>query len=144
MSDQTYYISTLHRAKYMALIFGGITLIAVLLAFTPFKEIVKVLITLLSIPLVIFLSVRYSRIPSHWTFDDQKLTIIKSEKHIELPLANISHIRNLPRSGGNLLIIYQRKGHSYRFWRNKLFQNEDELQAMIQYIQHHNIEYYNM
>lgn len=143
-SVHSYYISTLHRGRYMLLIFLGITLIAGLLAFTPLQEVVKILITLFAIPLVIFGAVRYSRVPSQWSLDDHNLTIQKLEKVVSIPLSNISHIRNLRRSGGNLLIIYQRRGHSYRFWRNKLFQNEDQLQSFIEAVQEHNIEYYNM
>lgn len=141
---QSYYISTLHRGRYMLLIFSGISIIAALLALTPFQEVVKILVTLFAIPLVIFGAVRYSRVPSHWSFDGTNLTIEKLDREVTIPKSNISHIRNLRRSGGNLLIIYQRRGHSYRFWRNKLFQNEDQLQSLVEAIQAQNIEYYNM
>ncbi|WP_270089260.1 hypothetical protein [Sphingobacterium sp. SYP-B4668] len=128
----------------MLLIFSGISIIAALLALTPFQEVVKILVTLFAIPLVIFGAVRYSRVPSHWSFDGTNLTIEKLDREVTIPKSNISHIRNLRRSGGNLLIIYQRRGHSYRFWRNKLFQNEDQLQSLVEAIQAQNIEYYNM
>ncbi|ULT27930.1 hypothetical protein KUH03_15715 [Sphingobacterium sp. E70] len=59
-------------------------------------------------------------------------------------MSNISHIRNLRRSGGNLIIINQNKGSAFRTWRNKLFQKEDDLPLLTQAIKEANIEYYDM
>jgi hypothetical protein len=110
----------------------------------PIQEIYKIIIALLMVPLALYLAIKCSTLDSTWRLDADTLTVSNSKKTVEFPLNNISHIRNLRRSGGNLIIINQNKGSAFRTWRNKLFQKEDDLPLLTQALKEANIEYYDM
>lgn len=110
----------------------------------PLQEIYKIIIALLLLPGALFLSIKLSPMPSIWTLDTNQLRIANKRQTKTFALNNISHIRNLKRSGGNLIIIYQRNGSTYRTWRNKLFEKEDDLPTLVQALKTADIEYYDM
>lgn len=143
-NPQTFYLSTLHRGKYMFILLTSILLIGIGMSKVPIQEIYKIIIALLMIPLALYLAIKCSTLDSTWQLNTDSLRISNSKKTVEFPLNNISHIRNLRRSGGNLIIINQIKGSAFRTWRNKLFQKEDDLPLLVQAIKEANIEYYDM
>lgn len=141
---QIFTLSTLHRGKYMFILLTSILLIGVGMSKVPIQEIFKIIIALLLVPLALYFAIKCSTLTSTWQLDEHTLTIINTKKTVQFPLINISYIRNLKRSGGNLIIIHQHKGHAYRTWRNKLFQKEDDLPLLTEAIKSANIEYYDM
>ncbi|MCS4228437.1 hypothetical protein [Sphingobacterium sp. BIGb0165] len=143
-NPQTFYLSTLHRGKYMFILLTSILLIGIGMSKVPIQEIYKIIIALLMVPLALYFAIKCSTLDSTWRLDEDTLTVSNSKKTVEFPLSNISHIRNLRRSGGNLIIINQNKGSAFRTWRNKLFQKEDDLPLLTQAIKEANIEYYDM
>ncbi|MNM99683.1 hypothetical protein D3C81_1122480 [compost metagenome] len=110
----------------------------------PIQEILKIIIALLMIPLALYLAIKSSTLSSTWVLDENTLQISNAKKTIVFPLNNISHIRNLKRSGGNLIIINQNKGPAFRTWRNKLFQKEDDLPLLTEALKDADIEYYDL
>lgn len=143
-NPETFQLSTLHRGKYMFILLISIFLIGLGMSKVPIQEIFKVIIALLMIPLALYLAIKWSSLPSTWQLDENTLRIHHAKREITFPLNAISHIRNLKRSGGNLIIINQNKGPAFRTWRNKLFQKEDDLPALTEALKAANVEYYDM
>lgn len=143
-NPQTFHLSTLHRGKYMLILLISIFLIGMGMSKVPIQEILKIIIALLMIPLALYLAIKSSTLSSTWFLDEDTLQISNAKKTIVFPLNNISHIRNLKRSGGNLIIINQNKGPAFRTWRNKLFQKEDDLPLLTEALKDADIEYYDL
>lgn len=143
-NPQTFHLSTLHRGKYMLILLISIFLIGMGMSKVPIQEILKIIIALLMIPLALYLAIKSSTLSSTWVLDENTLQISNAKKTIVFPLHNISHIRNLKRSGGNLIIINQNKGPAFRTWRNKLFQKEDDLPLLTEALKDADIEYYDL
>jgi hypothetical protein len=143
-NPQTFSLSTLHRGRYMFILLTAILLIGIGMSKVPIQEIFKIIIALLLVPFALFLAIKCAMLPSTWQLDADTLTISNSKKKVVFPLSDISHIRNLKRSGGNLIIISRNKGSAFRTWRNKLFQKEDDLPVLVEAIKAANIEYYAM
>lgn len=128
----------------MLILLISIFLIGMGMSKVPIQEILKIIIALLMIPLALYLAIKSSTLSSTWVLDENTLQISNAKKTIVFPLNNISHIRNLKRSGGNLIIINQNKGPAFRTWRNKLFQKEDDLPLLTEALKDANIEYYDL
>lgn len=137
-----YTINTLHRGKYMLSFFALLFVAGALSSFIPAQEIVKIIIVLFTIPIILYLSVKGSEKPSTWHIDEDNLTIAFTDKTIVYPISSIDHIRTLTRSGGTLYVIYSKKKSPERYWRNKLFVNEDDQIALQQTLLTSDIEYY--
>lgn len=146
MSDDNFHIATLHRGKYMLLLLIGVCVVTALVSRLPLQETVKIITVLLSLPFLLFASVKWSNNNSVWTVKDGEVEIEFSSRVKErFSLREVKYLRNLPRSGGNLIMIYlheQRKPK--RYWRNKLFQRDDDLNALIHALRQQGIEYYYM
>lgn len=108
----------------------------------PTTEIIKIIIVLFTIPVILFLSVTISKRPSTWSLNDQELKIQFPDKSVSYPVEKINHIRALTRSGGTLYVIYLEHKSPARYWRNKLFQTEDDQIALQQLLTESTIEYY--
>ncbi len=143
-NPQTFHLSTLHRGKYMLILLVSIFLIGMVMSKVPIQEILKIIVALLMIPLALYLAIKCSTLSSTWVLDENTLQISNAKKTIVFPLNNISHIRNLKRSGGNLIIINQNKGPAFRTWRNNLFQKEDVLPLLTEALNTADIEYYDL
>ncbi|MEZ0456011.1 hypothetical protein ABTW23_06275 [Sphingobacterium thalpophilum] len=143
-NSPAFHLSTLHRGKYMFILLTSIVIIGIGMSKVPIQEIYKIIITLLLVPLAMFLAVKSAALPSTWQLEADRLTVSNSKKTLVIPLSDISHIRNLKRSGGNLIIISKNKGAAFRTWRNKLFQKEDDLPLLVEAFREANIEYYAM
>ena len=143
-NPQIFHLSTLHRGKYMLILLVSIFVIGVGMSKVPIQEILKIIIALLMVPLALYLAIKSSTWSTTWVLDDNTLQISNAKKTIVFSLNHISHIRNLKRSGGNLIIINQNKGPAFRTWRNKLFQKEDDLPLLTEALKAANIEYYDM
>lgn len=141
MADQ-YAINTLHRGRYMLSFFSLLILAGGISALIPASEIVKIVVVLFFIPLILFLSVKASQSPSFWQVDNDQLSIHFSSKTYRFPKHEIDHIRALTRSGGTLYVIYLKKRSPQRFWRNKLFQNEDDQLILQQQLSTNQYEFY--
>lgn len=128
----------------MLILLISIFLIGMGMSKVPIQEILKIIIALLTIPLALYLAIKSSTLSSTWVLDEDTLQISNAKKTIVFPLHNISHIRNLKRSGGNLIIINQNKGPAFRTWRNKLFQKEDDLPLLTEALKDADIEYYDL
>lgn len=128
----------------MLILLISIFLIGMGMSKVPIQEILKIIIALLMIPLALYLAIKSSTLSSTWVLDENTLQISHAKKTIVFPLNNISHIRNLKRSGGNLIIINQNKGPAFRTWRNKLFQKEDDLPLLTEALKDADIEYYDL
>ncbi|APU99591.1 hypothetical protein D3C87_180090 [compost metagenome] len=128
----------------MLILLISIFLIGMGMSKVPIQEILKIIIALLMIPLALYLAIKSSTLSSTWVLDENTLQISNAKKTIVFPLNNISHIRNLKRSGGNLIIINQNKGPAFRTWRNKLFQKEDDLPLLTEALKDADIEYYDL
>lgn len=146
MSDTTFHIATLHRGKYMVLLLIGVCIVTAIASRLPLQEAVKILIVLCSLPLLLLLSIKGSRNDSYWTIKNGEVNIrFRNEKEELLILSEVKYLRNLPRSGGNLIMIFLNKTKvPKRFWRNKLFQKEDDLNALIHALKQQGVEYYYM
>jgi hypothetical protein len=145
MSTPTFHIATLHRGRFMLLLLAGVCLITAFVSRMPIQEIAKILAVLISLPFLIFLSTKWSKAPSVWTINQEKVTVESGTGTDTFMLGDIKYIRNLPRSGGNLLMIFFHKEKApRRYWRNKLFQQADDLDAMIHAFRQRGIEYYYM
>jgi len=128
----------------MLILLVSIFLIGMGMSKVPIQEILKIIVALLMIPLALYLAIKCSTLSSTWVLDENTLQISNAKKTIVFPLNNISHIRNLKRSGGNLIIINQNKGPAFRTWRNKLFQKEDDLPLLTEALKTAAIEYYDL
>lgn len=128
----------------MLILLVSIFLIGMVMSKVPIQEILKIIVALLMIPLAMYLAIKCSTLSSTWVLDENTLQISNAKKTIVFPLNNISHIRNLKRSGGNLIIINQNKGPAFRTWRNKLFQKEDDLPLLTEALKTADIEYYDL
>jgi hypothetical protein len=128
----------------MLILLVSIFLIGMGMSKVPIQEILKIIIALLMIPLALYLAIKCSTLSSTWVLDENTLEISNAKKTIVFQLTNISHIRNLKRSGGNLIIINQNKGPAFRTWRNKLFQKEDDLPLLTEALKTADIEYYDL
>lgn len=111
---------------FLSLVFvsGGLSSII------PAREIIKIVSVLFSIPFILYISVRLSLNPSNWHLDQTNLTIQFPSKTVQYPLNEIDHIRAHTRSGGTLYTIYFKNKSAARFWRNKLFQQDDDNQKL--------------
>jgi hypothetical protein len=110
----------------------------------PLSEVVKIMGSLFALPLVLYIAVKCSRKPSIWTIDHEELILEDNTSSKTIPIANIDYIRNLRRSGGNLIIIKLKTGGHVRAWRNKLFESEDDLKSLCETLKDNKIEYYDM
>lgn len=140
--NQTYRINTLHRGRYMSSFLALLFIAGGLSAFVSLPEIYKIILVLLTIPLILYLSVRFSQRPSSWHLSEEALTITFGQEIKRYTLPDIDHIRNLTRSGGNLYVIYPRKKRPVRYWRNKLFQADDDNIALHEALLQSRIEYF--
>lgn len=112
---------------------GALFVAGIVASLLEINEIHKILILLISLPVILFSSVKFSQLPSEWTIAEDSIHIEKGGKVHHIPLENLEYIKNHIRSGGNLIAIYEKKGNGpLRFWRNKLFQSNDDFDAMIQ------------
>lgn len=137
-----YTINTLHRGKFMLGFFALLFLAGGLSSLIQSSEIIKIIIVLFSIPIILFASVKISLRSSIWRLTENELTIRFPNKTIVYPLTEIDHIRSLTRSGGTLYVIYFNKKSAARYWRNKLFQAEDDQIALQQALTNSETEYY--
>lgn len=111
-------------------------------ALIPFQEVVKIIIVLFTIPAILFASVKVSQNPSIWQLTEESITITFPHKEISYPLTEINYIQSLTRSGGALYVIHFHKKSPARYWRNKLFQNEDDNESLHQALSSAKVEYY--
>ncbi|GHE36768.1 hypothetical protein [Sphingobacterium griseoflavum] len=146
MSENTFHIATLHRGKYMALLLLGVCIVTAISARLPLAEAAKILIVLCSLPLLLMLSIKWSRNDSQWVVNQEEVTItFPGGKTERIPLFEVKYLRNVPRSGGNLIMMFMKnKKVPKRYWRNKLFQKDDDLQALIHVLKQKGVEYYYM
>lgn len=141
---QTFTINTLHREKYMLCLLAMLFVIGWLSSFIPVSEIIKIIIVLFTIPAILFCSIKLSQNPSQWILEEDKLSIVFKNKSVVYTSAEIDHIRSLTRSGGNLYVIYRHKKSTKRYWRNKLFQADDDQQLLQEALLQSPIEYYKL
>lgn len=111
-------------------------------SFIPLSEIYKIIIVLFTIPGILYISVKISQRPSTWTLAQDKLTISFTDKSHTYSIYNIDHLRSLTRSGGNLYVFYFRKQRPARYWRNKLFQEDDDNLQLHEALLKSDIEYF--
>lgn len=137
-----YTINTLHRGKYMLSFFVLLFVAGGLSSIIPATEIVKIIVVLATIPVILYCSVKFSHRPSTWYIDNQELVIAFANETVSYPLDNIDHIRTLTRSGGTLYVLYRKKKSPARYWRNKLFQAQDDQIALQQALTTSTTEYY--
>lgn len=130
----------------MIFLLVGVCVVTAIVSRLPLQEIVKILVVLISLPILLYLSTKLSQNPSQWTVDSETLHVRFSDKKEEsILLSEIKYLRNVPRSGGNLLMFFMQQGKgTKRFWRNKLFQADDDLNALIHALKQQNVEYYYM
>ncbi|MBD1430352.1 hypothetical protein [Sphingobacterium litopenaei] len=144
MIKQSFEINTLHRGKYMLSFFSLLILGGVLSSQIPASELVKVISILFTIPLILYLSVKWSKNKSIWTLSDKVLTIQFENKIETYEIEDIDNIQSLTRSGGNLYVIHFKKKSPKRFWRNKLFSSDDDNLELHNALTAHSVEYYKM
>ncbi|MGO3805375.1 MAG: hypothetical protein ACTJHT_03655 [Sphingobacterium sp.] len=143
MCEVNFEIATLHRGKYMILLLTGVCMAALLVARLPIQEVLKIIVVLLSVPLSLFLGIKWSANPSRWTIEKDRLSISFKNKAQDIDLGTIRYIRNVPRSGGNLIMIFMKDAKQpKRYWRNKLFQASDDLDSLMHVLKTHGVEYY--
>lgn len=144
MEPTTFHIATLHRGRYMLYLLFGVCVITAAVSRFPLQEMVKILIVLISLPFLLFLSIKLSKNNSEWTLKDKQVHILFANKtEISFSIDQIKYLRNVPRSGGNLLMIFMhKKSTPKRFWRNKLFQKQDDLNSLIHALREEGVEYY--
>lgn len=108
----------------------------------PLPELYKIIIVLCLIPVILYASVKASQRPSSWSLTEEELIVdFGNAKNIYL-INDIDHIRSLTRSGGNLYVIYFRKKNPVRYWRNKLFQSDDDSTKLHEALLKSEIEYF--
>ncbi len=146
MVNKSFHIATLHRGRYMLLLLAGVCLITAIASRFPISEIAKILVVLVSLPLLIFCSTKWSKNDSVWIIKEGKVVIqFKNQQEDSFPLDNIKYLRNVPRSGGNLIMFFFKKDKkTKRYWRNKLFEKADDLHALVHAIRQEGVEYYYM
>lgn len=111
----------------------------------PANEIVKVVVMLFTIPIILFSSTKISQNPSVWTLHENRLTLsFKNGKQVTYDFTEIDHIRSLTRSGGNLYVFYLIKKSPQRYWRNQLFQKDDDHLLLHQALTNSPLEYYKI
>ncbi|MEJ5055137.1 hypothetical protein [Sphingobacterium sp. MYb382] len=144
MAATTFHIATLHRGRYMLYLLLGVCLVTAAVARFPLQEVVKILIVLISLPFLLFLSIKLSKNNSEWTIADKQVHIrFDNKNEVSFAIDEVKYLRNLPRSGGNLLMIFMHKKLTpKRFWRNKLFQKQDDLNSLIHALREEGVEYY--
>ncbi len=139
---EVYLINTLHRGRYMLSFFVLLFVAGGISSLIPTSEIIKIITILFLIPLILYISVRVSQKPSSWQVRENEIIISFSNKEYKYYINEINHIRSLTRSGGTLYVIYLNDKSPRRYWRNKLFQNEDDQLALQQALTNSQIEYY--
>lgn len=128
----------------MACLLILVSITALLASKIPVSEIIRILIVLFSMPLILFIGVKIALNESVWHFTEETLTIEYAATTQVFTRSEITYIRNLRRSGGNLIMIFSAQQPTYRCWRNKLFQSEDDLSEMQAFLRNQDIEYYDM
>lgn len=130
----------------MLLLLAGVCVVTILAARLPMPEIAKILVVLLSVPLLIFFATKCSRNNSVWTVIQGQVSIqFKNHKEESFSVTDIKYLRNVPRSGGNLIMIFfKEKKIPQRYWRNKLFEKADDLHALVHALRQEGVEYYYM
>lgn len=144
MEKLSFKIATLHRGRYMLLMMLFVLILVYIVSRLPLSEVVKIMGSLFSLPVVLFIAVKCSKQHSIWTIHNGELTMQNSTSSQTISLDTIDYVRNLRRSGGNLIIIKLKTGSHIRFWRNKLFESEDDLKSLCQTLKDNEIEYYDM
>lgn len=139
---ETYLINTLHRGRYMLSFFVLLFVAGGISSLIPTSEIIKIITILFVIPLILYISVRVSQKSSSWQVREDEIIISFSNKEYKYNAAEINHIRSLTRSGGTLYVIYLNNKSPRRYWRNKLFQNQDDQLALQQALTNSLFEYY--
>lgn len=124
----------------------GVCAVTALVTRLPIIEIAKILSVLVNLPVLIYLSTKLSNNPSQWTVDDMQIAIRFSDNTEEhIAIEEIKYLRNVPRSGGNLIMLFLKNSRSpKRFWRNKLFEKVDDLDSLIHQLRQNGVEYYHM
>jgi hypothetical protein len=140
--QQSFSIHTLHRGKFMSSFLLMLFVVGGLSSLIPFQEIAKIIIVLFTIPAILFISVKISQNPSVWILTEENITITFPNKEVSHPLSEINNIQSLTRSGGALYVIHFHKKSPARYWRNKLFQDEDDNQLLHQALTNATVEYY--
>jgi len=130
----------------MLLLLAGVCVVTAVASRLPIPEIAKILVVLVSLPLLIFGSIRWSRNNSVWTITPEQVSIQFNDNQQEsFSLQDIKYLRNVPRSGGNLIMIFfKKKEKTKRYWRNKLFEKADDLDALVHALRQEGVEYYYM
>src|SRR5690606_10926521 len=146
MANKSFHIATLHRGRYMLLLLAGVCLVTLIASRLPISEIAMILVVLVSLPLLIFCSIRWSKNDSIWSIQEGHIVIrFKNQQEDSFSINEIKYLRNVPRSGGNLIMFFYKKGTTpKRYWRNKLFQKADDLDALVHGIRQEGVEYYYM
>lgn len=136
MSETTFVIHTLHRGRFIQILLGSLFAVGIGASYVNIEEIPKIIGLLVCLPLLLFLSVKWSQQHSTWSTHAGMLHIAKGSKTWELELQDITHIQNHLRSGGNLLAIHKKKKFQpIRFWRNKLFQSVDDMAELLLHLE---------
>lgn len=146
MAHTSFHIATLHRGRFMLLLLAGVCLVTAIVSRLPVSEIIKILSVLLSLPLLVFGSSKWSKNNSVWIVQDGKIMVeFRDQRSDTYVIKDIKYLRNVPRSGGNLLMFFFKKDKTpKRYWRNKLFVKADDLDALIHAIRQEGVEYYYM
>lgn len=144
MIKQSFEINTLHRGKYMLTFFSLLILGGILSSQIPASEIVKIVSILFTIPIILYLAVKWSKNSSTWELNDDQLSIHFKNKTDIFKIKDIDHIKSLTRSGGNLYVIHLKNKFPNRYWRNKLFSSNDDCIALHESLTQHSVEYYKM
>ncbi|MCA5006002.1 hypothetical protein [Sphingobacterium bovistauri] len=144
MIEQVFQINTLHRGRYMLSFFSLLILAGIISSQVPVSEISKIIFILFTIPIILYLSVRWSKRTSNWTLTDEELIVKFDNKTDIFKINEIDHIKSLTRSGGNLFVIHFNKKSPKRYWRNKLFSSDDDNLDLHHALTAHAVEYYKM
>lgn len=136
-NEQTVFtLHTLHRGRLIQILLSSLFTIGITVSLSGIGEISKIIILLICLPLLLFLSVKFSQQPSQWSVDDQSLMVVKGSKRWVFPFAELTYVQNHIRSGGNLIAVHKKGAFQpVRFWRNKLFQSVDEFDELMQHLQ---------
>jgi len=136
MNETTFVIHTLHRGRFIQILLGSLFVVGIGASYSHIGEIPKIIALLVCLPVLLFLSVKWSQQPSTWSTTPGVLRVVKGDHTWEFNLQDITYIQNHMRSGGNLLAIHQKKKFQpTRFWRNKLFQSVDDLTEMLRHLE---------
>lgn len=138
--NMSFQIHTLHRGRFILLLLGGLFLLGVISSSLPIAEVQKIVLLLLLLPVLLYLSVRFSQQPSEWRFDNATIVISKGGKEVGVSREDLLYFKNHIRSGGNLIALYRKTNSTpLRFWRNKLFQGVDDFDAMLDFVKSNEI-----